>query len=187
MTRIVTGLFDGHRAVDLVVEHLVQEFAVPRERIQVHAADAASGEEARSPQDDDQEASLFDLGLPDDLVRACGEAMRRGRILVAAWVEDRVADHAKSAYQEYGAENVEARVAEMPTASGRDPDRRIRTLAYFLWEREGRPEGRDQEFWHRARQAVEGDGGEAATRAPREFAGETGAAPLPEQQEGPRR
>ncbi|MCB4825023.1 DUF2934 domain-containing protein [Roseicella aerolata] len=187
MTRIVTGLFDGHRAVDLVVEHLVQEFAVPRERIQVHAADAASGEEARSPQDDDQEASLFDLGLPDDIARACGEGMRRGRILVAAWVDDRAAEHATSAYLEYGAENVEACMADMPAASGRDPDRRVRTLAYFLWEREGRPEGRDQEFWYRARQAVEADGDELAARAPREFAGETGAAPMPERDEGPRR
>jgi hypothetical protein len=75
MTRIVTGLFDKHRTVDLVVEHLVQEFDVPRERVQVHAADPDSGEEARSPQDDDQEVSLPELGLPEDAIgrvaRAC--------------------------------------------------------------------------------------------------------------------
>jgi hypothetical protein len=31
-----------------------------------------------------------------------------------------------------------------------DPDRRVRERAYLLWEREGRPEGRAEEFWARA-------------------------------------
>src|SRR3954470_16675944 len=103
MTRIVTGLFERHRDVDLVVEHLVQEFDVPRERVQVHAADPATGEEARSPQDDNQEASLPDLGLPGDAIRVCGEGMRRGGILVAAWVDDDYVERALAAYREYGA------------------------------------------------------------------------------------
>lgn len=30
----------------------------------------------------------------------------------------------------------------------------IRLRAYSLWEREGRPEGRDGEHWHAAEQAV---------------------------------
>ena len=30
-------------------------------------------------------------------------------------------------------------------------EERIRKLAYELWEKEGRPDGRDQEFWERAR------------------------------------
>lgn len=29
----------------------------------------------------------------------------------------------------------------------------IKDTAYHLWESEGRPEGRDQEYWHRAREA----------------------------------
>ena len=29
-------------------------------------------------------------------------------------------------------------------------DQRVRERAYFLWHKEGRPEGRDREFWERA-------------------------------------
>src|SRR3954452_1717089 len=157
MTRIVTGLFSGHRPVDLVIEHLVQELNVPRERIQVHAADTASGQEARSPQDDDQEASLFDLGLPEEVLRAYGEHMRRGDILVAPWVDDGLVERAVAAYRGCSAANPEAREAELPVAAGRDPERWIRIQAYLLWEREGRPQGRGEEFWHRARRLIEGD------------------------------
>lgn len=32
-----------------------------------------------------------------------------------------------------------------------DMEQRIRERAYFLWQKEGSPEGRDQEFWERAR------------------------------------
>ena len=32
-----------------------------------------------------------------------------------------------------------------------DNEHSIRERAYFLWEKEGRPEGRDTEFWERAR------------------------------------
>ena len=35
-------------------------------------------------------------------------------------------------------------------------DRWISDTAYYLWENEGRPEGRDQEYWHRARDAWHG-------------------------------
>ena len=35
-------------------------------------------------------------------------------------------------------------------ARGHDPEHYLRERAYFLWEREGRPEGRAQEFWERA-------------------------------------
>lgn len=35
-------------------------------------------------------------------------------------------------------------------------DQRVRDTAYFMWESEGRPEGRDQEYWHRAREACLG-------------------------------
>jgi hypothetical protein len=170
--------------VDLAIEHLVQELDVPRALIQVHAADTASGEEARSPQDDDQEASLFDLGLPEEVVRAYGECMREGDILVAAWVDDALAERVVAAFRDHGAAEPEVREAELPATAGRDPERWIRVQAYLLWEREGRPEGRDEEFWHRARRLIEGEESATAVRAPRAFAGETGAAPLPEQDAG---
>jgi len=64
MTHTVAGLFDSHRVADLVVEHLVQEYGIPRERVRVHAGDAAGTAEARSPQDSDQGASLPILAFP---------------------------------------------------------------------------------------------------------------------------
>lgn len=40
-------------------------------------------------------------------------------------------------------------------ATGRpDHEQRIRELAYHLWEQDGRPHGRDVEFWQRARELV---------------------------------
>ena len=39
MTHTVAGLFENHRVADLVVEHLVQEYGVPRECVRVHAGD----------------------------------------------------------------------------------------------------------------------------------------------------
>jgi len=178
MTRVVAGLFDKHRTVDLVVEHLVQEFSVPRERIQVHAADPASGEEVRSPQDDDQEAGLSELGLPEAVAHAYGEGMHRGGILLAARVDDQHVHRTLAVYREYGAADAEAYEARDPGEPG-DPEQAVRVRAYYLWEQEGRPEGRDLEFWHQAR-AAEGEADGGAARAPQEFAGETGAAPLPE-------
>jgi hypothetical protein len=176
MTCVVTGLFDKRRSVDTVIEHLVQEFGIPRERIQVHAADPTTGEESRSPQDDDQELALPELALPDASVQAYGEAMRRGDLLLVAWVDDdRHLDRTLATCREYGAAGLE--VCE---AQGADPaddsEPAIRLRAYRLWEQEGRPEGRELEFWYRAR----GTEADTASRAPQEFAGETGAAPLPE-------
>jgi hypothetical protein len=55
------------------------------------------------------------------------------------------------------------------------PEEATRRRAHALWEEAGRPERRDEEFWHRAREEQA-----LADRAPQEFAGETGAAPLPE-------
>ena len=37
-------------------------------------------------------------------------------------------------------------------------EQRIRERAYQLWDQDGRPEGRAEEYWHRAR-AIEGDVG----------------------------
>jgi hypothetical protein len=36
-------------------------------------------------------------------------------------------------------------------------ERLIRELAYQLWESEGRPEGREEEYWHRARERLEAE------------------------------
>ena len=33
-------------------------------------------------------------------------------------------------------------------------DEQIRTRAYYLWEADGRPNGRDWEYWHRAQQEL---------------------------------
>ena len=36
-------------------------------------------------------------------------------------------------------------------------EQRIRERAYDLWQKEGSPEGRDQEFWERARLILQGE------------------------------
>ena len=117
MTHTVAGLFENHRVADLVVEHLVQEYGVPRECVRVHAGDAASAAEARSPQDDHQGASLSDLGLPDEKVRAYAEGIGRGGILVAAQVDDSRVERVMAAYREYGASDLDAREAEWRAGS----------------------------------------------------------------------
>jgi hypothetical protein len=43
MNRIVAGLLVWHRDVAQVMEHLLQEFDVPRERAQVQVADTGMG------------------------------------------------------------------------------------------------------------------------------------------------
>src|ERR1700709_2074600 len=43
-------------------------------------------------------------------------------------------------------------VNDNPLERNADREARIRTRAYRLWEDEGRPHGRDVEFWERARQ-----------------------------------
>jgi len=49
-----------------------------------------------------------------------------------------------------------------------DPTRqqRIRERAYHLWESEGRPEGRDAEYWERARELVGIEESPAAGQVP---------------------
>jgi hypothetical protein len=39
----------------------------------------------------------------------------------------------------------------------RDLERRIRDRAYLLWEAEGKPDGRADEYWHRARELIEAE------------------------------
>ncbi len=72
----------------------------------------------------------------------------------------------------------------MPEADEMLEDR-IRDCAYFLWEKDGQPDGRAEEYWERARAEIEGgrvsDAGEAtgpkaAGRSTREpAAGELGS------------
>ncbi|MFM0046804.1 DUF2934 domain-containing protein [Paraburkholderia sediminicola] len=38
----------------------------------------------------------------------------------------------------------------------------IRTLAFYLWEKEGSPDGRSQEYWEKAWQQLGADGSLAA-------------------------
>jgi hypothetical protein len=40
----------------------------------------------------------------------------------------------------------------------------IRRLAYEIWEREGRQSGRDEEYWHRAREQILGEATEGAAK-----------------------
>ncbi|MER8827705.1 DUF2934 domain-containing protein [Mesorhizobium sp. M0938] len=42
-----------------------------------------------------------------------------------------------------------------------DREERIRRRAHEIWEREGRPEGREREHWDRAVQEIEAEGSEA--------------------------
>jgi hypothetical protein len=41
-----------------------------------------------------------------------------------------------------------------PLANDLDREKRVRERAYHLWESEGRPHGRDVEYWERARELV---------------------------------
>lgn len=43
---------------------------------------------------------------------------------------------------------------------------RVRRRAYELWEREGRPEGRDREHWEQARREIKAEGGASAPGQP---------------------
>jgi hypothetical protein len=104
MTRIVTGLFDRRREVDLVVEHLVQEFDIPRQRVLVHVL-GKDGTEAVSPQEHD---SSEGPELPEEVVRGYADGLHRGGIMLAAWVDDAHVQRALDACQEYGAESIAA-------------------------------------------------------------------------------
>ena len=47
--------------------------------------------------------------------------------------------------------------AAKSAASGapEESEERVRQRAYALWEMEGRPEGRADEYWHRARELID--------------------------------
>jgi hypothetical protein len=120
MMHTVTGLFESHRTADLVVEHLVQEYGIPRERVRVYGRNASGAAEARSPQDSDQGASLSDLGLPEEKVRAYAEGIGSGAVLVAAQVEHHRVQRIVAAYQEYGVADIDTNEAEWRGTSSGD-------------------------------------------------------------------
>ena len=47
--------------------------------------------------------------------------------------------------------------SDKPTAGepAADTEQRIRERAHLLWEAEGKPNGREDEYWHRARELIE--------------------------------
>lgn len=45
-------------------------------------------------------------------------------------------------------------MARNPLATDADYEHRVRERAYHLWEADGRPHGRDLEFWERARELI---------------------------------
>ena len=45
-------------------------------------------------------------------------------------------------------------MSESPQENAAETEHRIRERAYHLWEADGRPEGRDEEYWERAKASV---------------------------------
>jgi hypothetical protein len=45
-------------------------------------------------------------------------------------------------------------------------DERIRSRAYGMWEREGRPQGRHEHHWHQAVREVDGESSETGSEQP---------------------
>ncbi|MEJ0019974.1 MAG: DUF2934 domain-containing protein [Acetobacteraceae bacterium] len=45
-------------------------------------------------------------------------------------------------------------MASNPLEDSPERDRRIRERAYHLWEEDGRPHGREAEFWERAKELI---------------------------------
>ena len=62
-----------------------------------------------------------------------------------------------------------------------DRERRIRERAYEIWEREGRPEGREAEHWERAEAEIAAQAGAGQDGAGSKPGGE----PVPETQDMP--
>ena len=52
-------------------------------------------------------------------------------------------------------------MSEDPRKNTPDRENRIRERAYHLWEADGRPEGREQEYWERAEAMVDEEESEA--------------------------
>jgi hypothetical protein len=64
-------------------------------------------------------------------------------------------------------DNIRSAAQALQPAEGiMDNDQRIRERAYALWEKEGSPEGRDAEFWERARLMIEAESAPPSTGSP---------------------
>lgn len=57
-------------------------------------------------------------------------------------------------------------MADNPLEPNAAREQRVRERAYHLWEQEGRPHGRDQEFWERAHALIAIGDNPGATRLP---------------------
>jgi hypothetical protein len=53
--------------------------------------------------------------------------------------------------------DLETEDKQKPVKSSESDEDAIRERAYQIWCEEGKPEGREQEHWHRARAEIEGD------------------------------
>jgi hypothetical protein len=53
----------------------------------------------------------------------------------------------------------EQQVQDQESQREHDQQRRIRERAYFIWEEEGRPEGRHRKHWERARVQIDQEDG----------------------------
>ena len=62
-----------------------------------------------------------------------------------------------------------------------DREARIRQRAHAIWVKEGRPDGRHEEHWHRASREIDGEeqDGEAPRETPRRAAHGKATAPTP--------
>jgi hypothetical protein len=57
-------------------------------------------------------------------------------------------------------------MARNPLATDPETEHRVRERAYYLWESDGRPFGRDIEYWHRARALIGIEDGAGADATP---------------------
>ena len=60
-------------------------------------------------------------------------------------------------------------MSESPQENAAESEHRIRERAYHLWDADGRPEGRAEEYWERAKEAMNDEEGveETSSVAPR--------------------
>ena len=61
--------------------------------------------------------------------------------------------------------------------SGATQDERTRIRAYHLWEADGRPQGREEEFWERARELIAIEDNPTAGQLPQSHAGQSDSGP----------
>jgi hypothetical protein len=99
-------------------------------------------------------------GLPQDpeSISVCVDALLKAadKAVMRALQPDRSGEgmrsehHGRPTWQVPG--DLEGERQDAASVARHEPEHHLRERAYFLWEREGRPEGRAHEFWDRARQ-----------------------------------